>query len=156
MLRGLMLVGALIFGMFFALAALPSIVSESEETRTQPAQDVGLMCATGALETSCAVTLTTPHQYATTAFMTVQETSPGSVDRTSTSSLAANRETVTVASLASGQAYVFTVDYMEKATNVSENLNDILRLMPLILIVGFVVLVLVVAAMTGSLPSLRR
>lgn len=132
-----------IFGLFasvvIALVFLPTIVNKNEALRTDPRTSTGLQCATGS-GTSCSITLPSAHEYADTSFMTVTETNPGSSDRTATSTVSANRLSVTVSGLSSSTTYTFNVAYSEKAANISEGLNDGLKLSPLIIVAGIVVI----------------
>ena len=145
MVRILILVAALMFGVSILLALLPSIVNTNEATRTQSASDTGLSCSTAVGETSCEVTISTRHEYATNSQMTVSETSPSSVDRTATTTVATDRRTLTVAGLTQSTSYLFNVSYAEIADNVSEGLNDLMSLMPILLVIGFIAVVLISA-----------
>ncbi len=135
------------------LVMLPEISQLLEAARTDASTETGLTCNTGA-STSCSITLAAAHQYATTAAMTVTETSPGSVDRTGATSIAANSVTLTVAGLTTSTAYTFTVDYAIQAANVGDGTADLLRVfMPVLAIL--LVAALLLGTIVGGL-SLGR
>lgn len=119
-------------GIVVLVAVFGQIVSLANEARTVEVIEAGLTCTTGAGSTSCAVTLVSPHAFAFAADgMTVLETSPGSADRTSTSTLASNRTTLTVAGLSASTAYTFTVTHDTDDTNNNVILNTVLERMGL-------------------------
>jgi len=141
---------------FIAILALfGDIINASESARTDPATDSGLICTTGAAETSCQLTLTDEHQYAYTDQMTVLEISPGTQDRTAESTIdPVGRVTVTVASLATSTPYTFDVTYAVLAAGVSEGMGNMLGFMPVLLPMVLIASVLLgVAAMLGIFRS---
>ena len=119
-------------GIVVLVAVFSQLVNLANEARTVEASEVGLTCTTLAGETSCAVTLVSPHAFAFTADgMTVLETTPGSVDRTSTSTLASDRTALTVAGLTASTDYTFTVTHDTDNTNQNVILNTVLERMGL-------------------------
>lgn len=91
-----------------------------QEIRTAPATD-GLACSTGVGETSCIVTISVASAYEGTDEMTVEETSPSSVDRTATSTLSGT--SVTVGGLSGSTAYEFTINYRRVTAGLPVELN---------------------------------
>ncbi len=137
------------FGFVILAAALPDIVNRSETVRTNTTQETGKGCSTGVGQSSCDVTLIASHAYADTTAMVVTETSPGSADRTSNSSISASdRVTVTVSGLSASTAYVFTIDYAIVDPSVSGPLGQLLASLPLLLVVGLVAVVAFTTAKT--------
>jgi len=123
-------------GLIALLVMLPEIISLNETARTQPAQDVGIGC-TSDTSGACTTTISSAHEYSTPAFMTVTETSPGSVDRTASTTVGATRVTLAITGLnTTPTAYTFTVDYMERHALLSEGANEFLQRLPLILVIG--------------------
>lgn len=148
----------LMLGMFglvsVMLAILPDLTDINEETRTDPTTATGLACTTGVGETSCIITIPTNHQYSDTTQMTVTETSPSSVDRTSTTAVGSDRTSLSVSGLASSTSFLFDVDYREIAANVSAGLNDFLRQVPVFVVIGiFAVALLATVAVIGGRPG---
>ncbi len=138
----------LALGLMALLVMFPEIVSLSESARTQAAQDVALGC-TSDTSGACTITLTSAHEYSTPAFMTVTETSPGSVDRTAATTVGVNRITLGITGLdTSPTAYTFTVDYIERNALVSAGTNEFLSRLPLILVIG-----LMVSGIGGAIAS---
>lgn len=150
---GITAVIALWLGMMLVLGQLPTIVPLAEDARTDDATEVALVCTTGIADTSCAITLADIHEYNDTTQMTVTETAPGSGDRTSNTTVAADRVTLTIASLATSTAYTFTTAYKIQAADISGPLNDLLRFLPLLIPLGLVALVLI--AVIRSLGLIR-
>ena len=136
---------ALFLGMMLVLGQLPTIVPLAEDARTDDASESALVCTTGAAATACSFTLAQIHEYNDTTQMTVTETAPGSVDRTANTTVASDRVTLTVASLATSTAYTFTTAYKIQAADISGPLNDLLRFLPLLIPLGLVALVLIAA-----------
>ena len=137
------IIGALvfIFVVTLVIAVLPTIASEVTDVRTDPSSQVGLGCSTGVGETSCTLTLAADHAFPDTSAMTVTETAPGSVDRTSTTTVQTDRSMITIAGLTASTAYTFDVDYVVVAANVSTELNAMLTFLPFIIGVGAFILV---------------
>lgn len=154
MVRIIVLLGSMFVGIAIMLAVLPDLVDLNETTRTASASDAGSTCTTGVGETSCSFNLSTPHEYSDTTQMTVNETSPSSVDRTSTTTVAANRQTLTVSGLGSSTVFLFNVDYKDRAVNVSSGLNDFMRQIPVLVIIGFFAVVVIAAVVViGGRPG---
>lgn len=135
-------------GLMALLVMFPEIISLNESARTQTAQNVGIGC-TSDTSGACTITLSSAHEYSTSAFMTVAETSPGSVDRTSGTTVAANRITLSITGLStSPTAYTFTVDYTERNALLSVGANEFLSRLPLILVIG-----LIASGLGGSIAA---
>jgi hypothetical protein len=143
-------VGALLlsFAVLIVTATLPKVASTIASVRTDAAQDAGLNCSTGSGETSCEITLTDESAYPDTSAMTVTETSPGSADRTSSTTVQADRTTLTIAGLTASTSYTFTVDYDAVAADIDGPLNSLLVFVPFLWGIGALVLV-VVAVVVG-------
>ncbi len=139
-------------GLAILLAILPDLVNLNERTRTAAASDTGSTCTTGSGETSCSFNLADPHEYSNTTQMTVNETSPSSVDRTGSTTVESNRQTLTVAGLTESTVYLFDVTYKERAENVSDGLNDFMRQLPVLVVLGFfaVALIAAIAVIVGG------
>ena len=138
--------------LFVVLAgAIPVLVENSEDSRTEAVIDTGLNCSTGVGETTCTFSLTDAHAYASTSEMTVTETSPSSVDRTAQTTVSADRADVTVSGLTASTAYVFTVAHDRVNQDISQALAGLLQALPVIIVVGalFVVLAGVAVAFRG-------
>lgn len=128
------------------LVMFPDIISLAETARTQPANDTP-SCNTGA-GTSCSFTIASRHEYSTPTFMTVTETSPGSGDHTSNTTIAADRVTLTVTGLTTSTSYNWSVDYTERAALVSAGANEVLSRLPL-----FITLGLLAVAVAGAIAA---
>lgn len=139
------LIGVFVFFLvvILVMVSLPAIASTSAAVRTDAAQDTGVNCTTGSGETSCTITLAAEHAWPDTTAMTVTETSPGSADRTSQSTVQSDRTMVLISGLTASTSYTFTVDYAVQASDVSDALNSLL--VPLPLLIVLVALVAVVA-----------
>lgn len=132
-------VGAILtLGLAFAFLAilLPDIVSGAESARTDDAAE-SLGCTTGVSTPSCNVTLSDEHAYADTTAMTVTETSPAAGDRTSGTTVAADRVTLGITGLsATSTAFTFDVDYKVVDAGVSTMLNGVLSRFGIIIVLG--------------------
>lgn len=146
MIRALVVVAIMLVGGAIMLAIMPDIVNRNEDVRTDAAEDTGLTCSTGAGETSCSITLDVEHEYSDTSQMTVSETSPSTVDRTATTTVGSDRKTLTITGLTANTSYIFDVDYRQQAANVSDGLNDFMRVLPPIVVIGFFALVVIAGA----------
>ncbi len=144
-----------IFGLVsIMLAILPDLIDLNEAKRTDDAAETGLVCSTGVGQSSCNIVLAVKHQYSDTTQMTVTETSPSSVDRTSTTTVDPDRVTLIVGGLVASTAYTFNVDYKQIAANVSDGLNDFLRQVPVLVVIGiFAVALLAAVAVIGGRPG---
>lgn len=136
---GVMLLG---FMALIVIAVLPLITERNTEVRTDSAQDAGLMCTTGAGETSCDITLSDESAFADMSGITVTETSPGSGDRTDDSTLGDDRLTISVSGLSPSTSYAFTVDYLVVNSQVADatGLDGFLAALPLIFAAGTILL----------------
>ena len=142
-LFALMIVG---MGLFILTIMLGPISKQVNELRTDAQTDTGLACTTGAAETSCTVTLTNKSAYEPSApNWVVTETSPGSSDKTSSSILDSNLESVTISSLSNNTSYVFTVEYFKVNAEVQSatNLDSVLKRWNLLLVVGLMAVLVV-------------
>jgi hypothetical protein len=139
---GRSLFALMIVGMGFTIltVTLGPISKQVTELRTDGITETGLACTVGALETSCSVALSNKSAYESSApNFKVTETSPSSVNRTSSSLLdPSTLENVTISSLSSGQAYVFTIEYFKVNAEVSAatHLDSILKRWNLFIVVG--------------------
>tara|TARA_R100000322_G_scaffold43980_2_gene27598 strand:+ start:1691 stop:2173 length:483 start_codon:yes stop_codon:yes gene_type:complete len=146
-------IGQVAFSFIFAILLfaffLPNIISTGNTARfsstTQP-----LSCTTGAAATSCNVLLkdsTTNVEYpsanTTMEGITVLEQSPGTVDRTTQTTLSNDQSYLVIAGLTGGQTYNFSVTWPKINDGVGTGLNQLLRSLPLLVVIGMaVVLVL--------------
>ena len=124
----------------------------AHDLRTDAASDTP-SCET-ALTTSCSFALAQAHMHFDTSNMTVTETSPGSEDRTSASTLDRDdRVTVTVTGLTASTTYNFAVAYVVRGTNVSADMADALNWGPPALFFGVLVVTGVAGVMALSAAS---
>lgn len=147
---------AVIFLAFTAIVIaifLGDIVTLSEGTRTDAAQEAGLTCTTGVGETTCTITLPAEHEYPDTTGLTVTETSPGAGDWTANTTVSTDRVTLTITGLTASTVYVFTANYLVLAPGISNVLNGFLRLLPVLVVLGGVGVV--VAALARALGTFR-
>ena len=125
---------------------LNPISATVNELRTDPLQDVGLACTTSLAETSCDITLTNKNAYEPVApNWTVMETLPTSLDRTNSSVLSNNLQTVTVSGLSNSTSYTFTVDYFKVNADIASatSLNSILKRFNFLLVIGLMIILVV-------------
>lgn len=151
--------GALVlsFATVIITVTLPAIAENISDVRTEASQETGLGCSTGVGETSCSVTLAAEHAYPDTTDMTVTETSPGSADWTSATTVGTDRATLTVTGLTASTSYTFTVDYRAVAANIGDPLNSVLTFVPFLWGLGGVLLVAVAVVVgLGMYISKRR
>lgn len=135
----------------FLVVLLPDIISGAEAARTEDASEA-LNCSTGVSDTSCDLSLTDEHAYAGTTELTVTETSPGSGDRTSDSTVGTDRVTITVASLATSTAYQFDVDHRIVDPNVSAMLDGVMSRFGILIVLGLLgVMVFWIAKIVGAI-----
>ena len=80
--------------------------------------------------------------------MPVTETSPGAGDHTSSTTIAADRVTLTVTGLSASTSYNWSVDYTERAALVSAGANKVLSRLPLFLVIG-----LMAVAVAGAIAA---
>ena len=137
-------IGQVAFSFIFAILLfaffLPNIISTGNTARfsstTQP-----LSCTTGAAATSCNVLL--KDSTTTMEGITVLEQSPGTVDRTAQTTLSNDQSYLVIAGLTGGQTYNFSVTWPKINDGVGTGLNQLLRSLPLLVVIGMaVVLVL--------------
>ena len=75
--------------------------------------------------------------------ITVLEQSPGTVDRTAQTTLSNDQSYLVIAGLTGGQTYNFSVTWPKINEGVGTGLNQLLRSLPLLVVIGMaVVLVL--------------
>ena len=112
----------------FALGFLPAVASPLEDIRTEATSNAGLSC-TSSITGTCTITLTDPSSHGTMDDTLVMETSPGSADRTATSTLDIdNRTGIDISGLSSTPtAYLFTVTYEKRASDVSVVADQLMR-----------------------------
>ncbi len=127
------------FGFFILSVMIPSISSKVNDLRTTQVQETLLSCSTTATTTSCTVTLANKSAYEPISpRIVVNETSPSSVVRTSTSVLDSNLTDVTISGLANNLTYQFTIDYFKVDATVQSatSLDSILKRFNLFLVLG--------------------
>ena len=130
-----------VFVLFILIMAATPIIADLTHDEQATAVSENDSCATGA-GTSCSVTLDNAHIHAGTTHMTVTETSPGSSDRTATSSLSnVDRTTLTISSLTTATTYNFTIAYERRNSNITAQVNDMLSIFPAGFFFGFFVLI---------------
>ena len=142
-LFSLMIVG---MGFFILTIMLGPISKQVNELRTDAQTDTGLACTTGAAETSCTATLSNQSAYEPTApNWTVTETSPGSSDKTSSSTLDSNLTSVTISGLSNRTSYVFSIEYFKvnAEVNSATNLDSVLKRWNLLMVVGLMAILVV-------------
>lgn len=126
---------ASMLGLFFlvvlSLGALNPLADRVTDARSDAASDA-LSCSTGVGETSCALTLASPHLFDTMTGVTVTETAPGSGDRTDDASIGGNQSEVVVEELTASTSYDFTVAYLTPKAEMNANpgLDSILERSP--------------------------
>ena len=139
------------FGFFILSIMFNPIASKVNNLRTDQQVDTGLACSTGSA-TSCTITLSVAPNWE------VLETSPGSVDRTSTSVLSNNLQDVTVSGLTASTSYVFTVDYYKVNASVANatSLDSILKRFNLLIVIGLLIILVVGAGLSFNFYSSSR
>lgn len=146
------------FGFFILSIMFNPIASKVNNLRTDQQVDTGLACSTGSA-TSCTITLSQKSAYEPVApNWEVLETSPGSVDRTSTSVLSNNLQDVTVSGLTASTSYVFTVDYFKVNASVANatSLDSILKRFNLLIVIGLLIILVVGAGLSFNFYSSSR
>ena len=141
------LIGVLFLGLAVVITTLmmPSIVNLSETARTVDVTE-SKSCATGS-DTYCTFSLSEVSQYSGTSTIQVIETSPSSGVRNETV-LDDDRLTLTVNGLSTSTSYIFDVSFKGQPANVSDYTNDLLRQLPLIIIIGTVAIAVFMVATT--------
>ena len=136
----------------FAIAFLPNVADLVNTARTDPTTQTGLTCTTDGAG-ACTITLADAHMHSDTSGMTVTETSPSSADRTTDTTVGADRVTLSLTGLASTTTYTFTVDYekVDAQASTATGLPDFLNLAPII----FVLMMLVVGVIVGGAAMSR-
>ena len=146
------------FGFFILSIMFNPIATKVNNLRTDQQIDTGLACSTG-LATSCTVTLTQKSAYEPVApNWSVTETSPSSVNRTTTSVLSSNLQDVAVSGLIASTSYVFTVDYFKVNTSVASatSLDSILKRFNLLIVIGLLIILVVGAGLSFNFYSSSR
>lgn len=126
----------MVVALVVAVAFLPTVSGMAHDLRAADAQEsLGCTPATG--ETSCTLALSTPHIHPgpDPVHLTVQETSPGNLDRTADTTVSADGSSITVSNLVSGTPYTFQVSY-EVEDPQNGQANEVLRRLPLLFVVG--------------------
>lgn len=132
----------LLFGTIFFIVLAPNIIEQSEASRVEQVLNVGKSCTTtGSASSSnpstCVFTLPTPHEYVDNSALMVVETSPVSRNVTASSTIATNRQTLSISGLElPNTQYNFLIDYWQKKPDVSDTLNGILRFFPLMVVLA--------------------
>ena len=112
---------------------IPWVLGTAEAARTQMAGETGLVCATGAGETTCSVSLAVPAAYADMTGATVTETAPGPGDRTGDSTMASSQTSIAVADLVENTSYTFDLVYPRVRSTVPGALDQALQSLQYIL-----------------------
>lgn len=130
----------LLFGTVFFVVLAPNIIEQSENSRVEQVLNLGKSCTTGTVvPASCVFTLPTPHEYVDNSALKVVETSPVSRNVTASSTIATNRQTLTISGLTqTSTQYNFLIDYWQKKPDVSDTLNGILRFFPLMVVLAII------------------
>lgn len=134
------------FGFFTLSVLILPISKQVNSLRTDTQTDVGLGCTTGVAATSCVVTLSNKSAYQPSApNWEINETSPSSVDRTSTSSLGTNLLDVTISSLSPSTTYAFTIEYykVDSAVQSATNLDSVLKRFNFLVVIGALIVLVV-------------
>lgn len=131
--------GAVVVAMVCAAVFLPQVASLSHDARAEAVLAEAHACATAAGQTSCAIVLDHPHLHDTTVHLRVLETSPGSQDRTSATSVASDQQTLTISGLSPETAYQFAVDY-EREHGALGPAGGLLGAFPLLFTIGMLLL----------------
>ena len=97
-------------------------------------------CTTALAATSCTVTLDHTTVEQNTYNMTVDETSPGTVNRTSTTAVAEDYETLTISGLTASTTYAFSIDYQRDNPANTSATTGVLKVTPLLFVLGIVIL----------------
>lgn len=130
-LKALLALVAVVFVAYVIIGTWPQLVKDTQNLRTDPQADAGLACATGA-HTYCSVSLSSPSAYSGTNGMTVTETSPGSGDVTADTTVATDRETVTITDLAPATSYEFDIDYLKLNPDIPTPADGWLKAYPIL------------------------
>tara|TARA_R100000808_G_scaffold24926_1_gene59433 strand:+ start:7600 stop:8064 length:465 start_codon:yes stop_codon:yes gene_type:complete len=123
-----------------SIGVLQPVNDKTESARTKQVIDTNKSCDNPivAPATSCEVTLSEQSQYAviSTNGGGVQETSPTSTDRTSSTTVSTDRTKITVTGLTAGTSYLFTITYYGLNTGVDQFTSNVMQYIPIMLILG--------------------
>lgn len=138
-IAGAVIVIAVALPLLFAV--LPDLMADADLARTEGAI-VADGCSTVGVATSCELTLPVENAYSTMDGMAVTETSPGAGDKTAVSSLAADRVTLTVGSLATSTAFTFTVTHRIVDPDISGQANEALSRYGILIVMAVIGVIL--------------
>lgn len=130
----------MLLGVIFFIVLAPNLIQQAEDSRVQQVLDLSKTCTTETeVPATCTFTLPTPHEYVGNTALRVDETSPVVRNVTSSSTVATNRQTLSISGLNQPNTqYNFLIDYWEKKTDIADTLNGVLRFFPLMVILGIV------------------
>jgi len=130
----------MLLGVIFFIVLAPNLIQQAEDSRVQQVLDLSKTCTTGTeVPATCTFTLPTPHEYVGNTALVVDETSPVVRNVTASSTVATNRQTLSISGLDQPNTqYNFLIDYWEKKTDIADTLNGVLRFFPLMVILGIV------------------
>ena len=130
----------MLLGVIFFIVLAPNLIQQAEDSRVQQVLNLSKTCTTGTeVPATCTFTLPTPHEYVGNTALEVDETSPVARNVTSSSTVATNRQTLSISGLDQANTqYNFLIDYYEKKTDIADTLNGVLRFFPLMVILGIV------------------
>lgn len=122
------------------IALAPNFIEQTEETRVTQVLNESVSCTTGtSVPGTCTVNLINPHEYTGTRGLSVEQVSPSVLNLTSSSTMATNRQTLTIEGLTlANTQYDFEIDYFKKNPDISDSLNGILRFLPFMLVIALV------------------
>lgn len=141
LLKGMAAIGFMAIALVIATGTMTSVNEQTEAARTRSVTDSNIStCSTGVGVTSCDLTLSETSQYSDISVNggTVLETSPSSVDRTTTSTLNQERTIVTVTGLTASTAYLFDVSYFGLAAGVDQTTSSLMQYIPMVIVLGVV------------------
>jgi subtilase family serine protease len=138
---------------YLYVAFLPTIITNTDDLRSVPTVEAGKSCTTTGAGV-CTLALDGTTFKFDTEGMTVTETSPGAANRTSSTTVSADRESISIAGLTPATGYIFTVEYQAIDTTLTPGFAPALRITPLLMIV--VVVAAIVAAVGFTIFKRRR
>lgn len=119
------------------VAFAPDIIATTDDMRSVATTEAGKTCTTDGAG-ACTISLGGETYKFDTEGMTVTETSPGSADRTSQTTVSADRTEITIASLSPTTGYTFTIVYQAIDTDLTIGFATALGLVPIVFIVVMV------------------
>ena len=146
------------FGFFILSIMFNPIATKVNALRTDPQTDTPLACTTSSVETSCVVLLSEKSAYEPVSpNWEVLQIFPTSANKTSSSVLAADLQSVTVSGLSISTDYEFTVDYFIVNPSVADatSLNSILKRFNLLLVIGLLIILVVGTGLSFNVSNRR-